>query len=1488
MVIVIVLPTICYAILRSSAVQSYIASRIASYMSSELNAEVSVGGLNIDYYLDITIEDVVVKDQKKENLLNAPGIKIDIHKLSIRKRIIEIDKIILDNTKVSLKKYKGEENLNFQFILDYFSSEDTTITESEPWGISCSGIELLNSDFSYRDENSELMPNGLDFSNLNFSELNVLLSDFKIDTSSTSLIINKISFKEKQGFILNEISTELELSESKISLNKLKIKTPNSELNLNLDLTQDDFSAFNDFVNQVNINAEFVKSKFNTKDIGYFVTELYNLDNLFSLTGKVKGKVNNLKLKDFVLAYGKSTKFDGKATITGLPDIKETFIHLALNELSTSKKDFESFKMPNDTKDNIVIPPQLVNLGKIKIKGYFTGFYNDFVANADFYTDIGNATSDISLRKNKNKNIIEYDGKLAITNFNLGELVGQKDEIGNISLSADITGSGLDKSAIADFNINISSIDIKNYNYSDIKLKGNYNNQFADADVIIVDKNLNLNLSGTFNFKEKLPKFNINSEISNANLVKLNLFENDSLNPINPILSTKLSGAFSGNKLENINGNAGFSNTKYVDDKESYYMDSLYLSVLSNNVGEKQIKLKSDFADADVEGEFKYDELVYSFKKMIKEYLPGFDKKFGATDELQKVPVTKFTYKISLYNTSSITALFLPELAISENTELSGKYNGESNSLTINGNINSIKYKDNVFEDFFFDGRTTTDKVIFDIGCKRLYLSDSLWIDNVSFNTSLKNDTINYSLLWDNKKDTNQSAGDIEGLVSFLDMPTIKLKILPSKIIVKDSIWKFSQDNYISLDSTLIEVHNLVLGNQTQKLVIDGRLSKLASDKMIIKFTNFNLSNFDLLTEKRNVDFDGIMTGDFEVFDIYNSPNFFSNIKLLNFGVNHEQLGDLIVKTTWDNNAKSALIDAEILYTGEAGTKETLIVNGYVFPEKENNNLDLNIELKSFNLDLLENYLSSFSSEFYGRASGILNLKGSFNAPELTGNLKLWKTGIKIDYLNTTYILANNIILEKNAIIFDKVELIDNNVGEFKGKKAILDGKIYHENFRKWALDLSIKPDHFTMLNTNSTQNELFYGKAVASGLIKIHGDVDNIVMDIKAKTERGTVLFIPLDYTEEVSETDYISFTIKDSTQTINAANINETIDLSGISLNFEFEVTPDAEIQLILDETIGDIIKAKGSADLKMGINTRGEFEMFGEYVISEGDYLFTLQNVINKRFSIQQGGTIKWTGSPYDAEINLKAIYKTKASLYDLVANKVANAEIYKKKLPVECVLLMKDKLMNPSIEFDIVLPTADEISKDLLRSELYVSANEVNVQEMNRQFVGLLVLNSFFPPPGGERSVGSTNIGSTSSTELLSNQLSNWLSQISDDFDVGVNYKSGDKLTNEELQVALSTQLFNDRVIIDGNLGVGGDQNVQGDQSAGKTSNIVGDVNIEYKWTDEGRFRIKAFNKSNATDLLNQRAPYTQGIGVFYRKEFDKFGELFKWIKPKKEK
>jgi hypothetical protein len=323
-------------------------------------------------------------------------------------------------------------------------------------------------------------------------------------------------------------------------------------------------------------------------------------------------------------------------------------------------------------------------------------------------------------------------------------------------------------------------------------------------------------------------------------------------------------------------------------------------------------------------------------------------------------------------------------------------------------------------------------------------------------------------------------------------------------------------------------------------------------------------------------------------------------------------------------------------------------------------------------------------------------------------------------------------------------------------------------------------------------------------------------------------------------------------------------------LQLDLEVDITNDAVVQLIFDPKVGDIIETGGNGDLRIQMDQSNGFRMFGDVILEQGDYLFTLQNVINKRFKIEPGGKISFNGSPMDASIDLEAIYTTRAAPYNLYPDLDDTKESLKKRIPVECHLILQGELRSPTISTGIYMPTADAETRNLLENS--TSTDE----ELMKQFLSLLVINNFYSVSGyGSQPAGPTgSIAGVTASELLSNQLSNWLSQISDDFDIGVNYRPGDQITSDELELALSTQLLDDRVIITGNVDVGG-QGTNPSSDASSNPYIMGDFDVEFRVTDN--ISIIAFNRAR-DELLFETAPYKQGVGISYREEFDDLGQL----------
>ncbi|HKK11139.1 MAG TPA: translocation/assembly module TamB domain-containing protein, partial [Bacteroidales bacterium] len=729
-----------------------------------------------------------------------------------------------------------------------------------------------------------------------------------------------------------------------------------------------------------------------------------------------------------------------------------------------------------------------------------------------------------------------------------------------------------------------------------------------------------------------------------------------------------------------------------------------------------------------------------------------------------------------------------------------------------------------------------------------------LGLERLSFKNRLRNDSIGYTLKWDDFEDSDRNKASIEGLLKFKDEGFFSHRILKSEVKVNDSLWAVAPDNRLVWNDSSLHIQQMFFSHASQKFGVDGVISDNPVDSLSIAFEKFNISAFDLILNAAGMDLDGIVDGKLTFSNLRDRPRFGGKLTIEGLYFNKEKLGDMNLRSSWNDTTGALQIASDIIYTGRSGQRDLLNLEGVYYPSTASGTDSLNIisNVKNLQIAALEPFFDDFLSEIKGWASGQVVIKGSPSKPELSGNISLVRSGIRVGFLNTKYYLADEIKLQPDAIVFDSIVLYDT-----LGNEALLNGSVRHQYFDDFYLDIQITPQSFAGLNTDRSHNELFYGTAFATGAVDITGPLSDIRMNVKARPTQNTNIVIPISTAESVANNDFITFinTEEEKEESI----VFDQANSAGFNLDFQLDINPNASAEIILPFQMGNI-KGRGNGNMRLEINSSGEFNMFGDYFIEEGLFVFKLQNLLRNEFTIRRGASISWSGDPYDADINITAVYRARPSLR-LPAVEAIDPELANERVPVDCVITLKNKLFNPTIDFDIELPGADSRLKELVYGTIVDTTNNA---EMNKQMLYLLVLNSF--SASGMDNNLSSGLGAQS-FELLSNQISSWLSQVSKDVDVGINYRPGDSYTSEELEVALSTQLFNNRVSIDGNFGMSGMQ----EQTNANT--IVGDVNIEVKITRDGRFRIRAFNRTNNTDLLDMDAPYTQGVGVFYRKEFD---------------
>ncbi len=1468
---------VAYFAFRSSQVQTKITQYIASYISEEIGATVSVRGVDIGFFSSLILEGLYVEDLHHDTLIYAEKIKANITGVGIEKHHLQVSRLTLEETKVYIRKYTEDEGkLNLQFIIDALGKKDTTDTVSTPWTIGVNALRVRQTAFQYDDQLKERKQWGLDYNHLSVKHINIDLDDITIDGDTITGNMLSLTCAEQSGFILQELSGKAKVSPVLLKIDDLHLTTPSSKIITQLEFTYSRWGDFLDYVNKVNMNLDLTDSRISFFDIAYFASALRGMTTTIDVTGKIEGPVRNLKGKKLDIRFGDNTHFMGNVELEGLPDIKATFMHLNIKKLTTTRADLNRIPLPPFQKGNYLkVPDNIAYLGKINFTGSFTGFFNSFTAYGNFNTAIGSIKSDISLKKDSIRNTYSYSGKLAANEFNIGKFLDSEDYLGKVSLNASINGSGFEKANInTKLNGTINNIDLYGYNYKNITVEGLFANKIFDGKLNIAEDNIHLDFKGNVNLAGAMPILDFNAQLKDVHLSNLQLLKDrDSV-----IVSSNIKLNFTGDDIDNGIGNIILSNTVYIEGEEVFSFKEFELDI-HEELNNRTLTLTSDIADAEFTGKFKFRQLPEAFNKLMQNYLPTYAGNFK-TEAVEKEPQV-FQYNITLKNTELLSFLFVKQLHHKSAIKLNGDFNSNINSFVLNGTIPELYIDSLKLDTIKISAKSVGKEFHANITSKKLILSDGFTLKNIAVTSQIADDNLGYTVKWDNEG-TVANKADISGTAKFAPR-SVDIRILPTEIYIQGQQWVVNPDNKISIDSVDVTFQNLTFFSREQSITVDGKVSKRMNEPLDVKFNQFDISNFNSFTEKNGFVFDGYIDGKASLNNIRQNLIFTADLNFTELTVNNELIGTGAMSSTYDNVTK--VVEARGKLMRDA--VPAIDFSGKYYTTKKEDSFDFDLSLDKTPLSIFSKYISAVMGNLKGYVSGKVKLKGTPKDPDINGKLNLQKVNFDIAYLNTHYSFTGDVDVTKTAFIINNLQLHDYvsdlsvlRLRDINDGIGIVNGKLMHDKFKNFRFEATLQANNMLFLNTTAGMNSLYYGTAYASGVMKFKGTFKKIVMDIAATTDKGTKFNIPLFGTSNVSGADFISFVSKKDSL-IKVAREIKTAS-ANVQLNFDLEVTPDALVQIIFDPQIGDIIKGRGNGNIQMNINTLGQFNMYGDYVIDEGDYLFTLQNVINKKFIVKQGGTIKWSGDPYDADINLNAAYKVRTSLADIMVDDASTAvtkEKYSKRILVECQMKMTEKLMNPNIAFDIDLPNSDQDTKTDLRSKIRTE------QDMNKEIFSLLVLNRFIAlDNAGGSGVGGSALTSNSS-ELLSNQLSNWLSRISDDFDLGVNYRTSTTTTpGDEIQAYFSTQLFNNRVVFDGNVGV------TNKQSASSASNILGDFSLEYKITDDGKFRVRAFNKTNGINVVTANSPYTQGAGISYRQEFNTLDEFFRnlFIRKKKQK
>ena len=1430
-----------FIMLQTAYIQTKITNYLTKELSSKLKTDIHIENVNISLFKGFKIQGILVKDIKKDTMLYISklyvlpsGIPTNFKNLSFR--LIEFNELYLDLHEIK------KDTLNLDYMIDALISDNDTST-SEDFHLCIKHLKLTNSVFKYKEIDSITNP-GMDFENMEYSDIDAEIDNIDIFNSRIQTQVKTISLKEKSGLIVKNISTEKNIITPKdIKIKKLKIKTAESNLEFDsLNLSYPERYFFSPYKTDLQIRASFKKGSFiGYKDITLFMQDTVKQDGSIYIAGNINGKFNNFKLSDFYLNAENILSVKMNSTIKNLPDINNLTFNLNISELKANLQKISNFTFPGKTEPLIILTTELQKINTVTYKGKTMGKSSIFTSVGTIYGDFGK----ISLSASANKDTTSFtniSGKLsgedldigtALENLNFGKLSFEQNFklffLKNKKLKA--TTSGV-----------INKFNFKNHTYHNIKLFASLDDKLIDSiNISINQPELVSEINGNIDLTEKIPKIKFLCNIPYADLHILNLKTEKAK------ISTKLIGDFKGYNPDDFEGKISLQKPLiYTENNKVTKISKLSISgkyLIKDTVKTKIISLKSDAADADLKSTGNISASINSLRSVFENI---FNEPVTKQKSQDVSPNDYLDFYINIKKPETFTKLFLPDITITKQSKVFGYYQPYTAKFNISFNSEFLKYKNVSIKDFYIIAYTRGNKLYAGTGGSEVKPNNTIYAENVNFGGEIKKDTVNFNLIWNNFKDSSNYSADISGIINIKKKVNNKMsyncKFSNSELTLNDVLWKF-KNAVINIDTSHISVSDLKIKHKEQEVYIDGNISNYQGDILFASFKNIKISNFQPLISK-NITLTGKLNGFSTFADLYSEPLIFTKDSIVNLSVNSMNFGNLYLRSFWDNKKNSIHANAYNLKGKKRFMNDTIY--GDYYPETET--VDFTVDIKNMLLKTFKDYYTDFV-DFNKSAflTGIVNIKGKMNKPDITGNFKVKQTTAFIKYLNTYNNIGElNFSLDKNNILINKTELIP----KIGNGRAYVSGKIHHKNFSDFSLDIDILANNYELLNVIPTDSSYYYGKAFASGYINFSGPLNNIFLDANLTSEKNTNIFIPISSDKTYNEENSFLTFKTDTSLHIKTKTKNMIHDeFGGFSMTMKLNVTPDADIQILPDESSGDIY-TKGTGELNLSLEKSGNFTVFGTYNIAQGHYEFNIENIIRKNFTISNGSTIDWFGNPKDAVINIKAAYiLNNVSLSDLTQNE---KEIRRAK--IKCEIDITGKLLNPVFKLNVIFP--DNLN------EYAAKINNLAENELNQQFLSLLLLGVFQPLPG----IKQENIAATQVTgDILSKQLNSFLKKIKY-VDLNIDYRSGNDTYSNEYKFGISKKFLNNRIEVKGNFGIGGQETQQSD-----ATNYIGEFELEAKLNKKGTVRTKVYNKAN--DKIENDGDYTQGIGFIWRRDFD---------------
>lgn len=1385
--------------------------------------------------------------------------------IDLQNNRIYLDQVALTNSKFNVRLGKKEAAK----VVAKEAKQEVVAQKQAGWDFRIAHLQLDNNAIQFDNDNNPRQKYGLDYGHIQSDSLTLYADNFVMNNDSVGLKITQGKVREKSGLKIEAMRGDILYASRQTYLKDLYIKTPGSEIQRGAALQYASLDALTKDMANTHVDLDLVNTRVQVKDILVFAPQLRsnpalaNPNDVWYINIVGDGTLNRLNFKSLRFNGLRNTQINAAGTLAGLMNPKEAGGNFTIYQLHTTQSDIALFTGQRLSTPQINLPEEF------DIDGTVIGNAGNLNTNLNVHTSMGFIGLRGKFSNLMNPDALTYNGTAHTTALKLGTILRQPGTIGTLTGSFSFNGRGVSPDKInTKFAAHIASVGYSGYQYHNIKLDGSLRGKnfvvHADAN----DPNAALDLTATGSLTNN-PSYTIHGMIDSVKTLPLHL----TTEPM--VFRGRVDGTVSNLSADNMDADVMITNALVVSGTNRLTLDTVQLLSGSNENG-NFIQLKSDIANARIAGQYRLADLGNIVQNTIQPYF--------AVKPAAAAPVPQpYNFNVTadvVY--SPVLASFVPGLTVMDPVHLDGNFSsgGQMNATLTSAHI---VYGTNDISNVNLRANTSDSGLRVSGNIAHLRSGSSFDVYNARVNAVANNNNIDFNLGIDDQRGRNKYY--LSGLLTQPSEGQYALKLHPDSLLLNYQRWNVTPDNLITFNTSNITANDFVLSQDNQRLALNT-LNE-SGQPLQVSFNNFRLATITGFVKSDSLLVDGLMNGDVTLRNLMQTPVFTSNLTINDLSMRQDTLGNVNVQVSSGSNDR---YNTNITLTGHGND---LALTGSFAPTGNDVALDLDLNVRALQLHSMEGALASAITNASGAVNGSVRIEGTAAKPSINGALNFDKASFALSMLGSQFrIDQEKIAVSQDGFVFDNFTIRDS-----ANNALTIDGNVLTSNFINYNFDLDVTARDFEVLNSSKGPNKLYYGKLNISSKLHVAGTELKPVVDGSLTVNDKTNMFIVVPQPEPgVQERQGIVEFVdmdapeNDSLFLASVDSINKS-NVLGMDVAVNITVKKEAIFNVIVDPANGDFLNVRGEAQLSTGIDPSGKITMVGNYTVEEGAYQLSF-NFLQRRFSIQKGSTITWTGEPTTAQLNLTAVYVANTAPLDLVADQIsaptpAIRNTYLQKLPFEVHLTLTGEMLKPVIGFDILLPEDKNygVSNDIVTAvQSRLQQIRQDEGEINKQVFALLLLgrfvgeNPFQSQGGGGLNAGSYARASVSKllTEQLNSLASGLISGVDLNFDVASSddYTTGERRDRTDLNVGLSKRLLNDRLKVT----VGSNFQLEGPQNSNqRNNNIAGNIAADYQISKDGRYLLRFYRRNEYEGIVDGYIIET-GVGFILSVDYNKFSQI----------